>query len=535
MVPAMFGLPARWVTTVAAFIVLFSSFGHAKPRRVRLDLRRTTVVGDVSERFLSVAVDMDQLVGGTFWDPAGGPSQVDIPPYDFSRTHLRRLAGALAPAYMRLGGSASDRTFYDVTDPPLGMTPDPYDERLTRAQWNGAMAFANDLGFAVIVTLNAGPGPRAPDGRWTDDNARALLTYAAARSDPVAVLELGNEPNLFAVRAELPGYTAEDYARDLGAFVELRDAVLPAALVSAPGNIFTRGQGEELLPGAMLVFGPRTTETLPLVGSRIDIVAYHYYAAISTRCPASGPRVDTPTALEGPYLDGIDEPTHLVGALRDAHATGKPLWITESGGQSCGGQIGVADRFVNSFWFLNTLGRTAHTNQQVFVRQTLSGSSYGLLDEITLTPRPDYWAALLWRRVMGTRVLAAPDVSDDPALRVFAHCHRDGARGATAALVLNTSTTTSARVRVRRTSRKRPGLRWVVTAPALDATTILVNGVSPQQDVVGTPILPAAVPVRGAFTLPPTSYAFVVVPAARNARCVGEQAASRRAERATMR
>jgi hypothetical protein len=28
-----------------------------------------------------------------------------------------------------------------------------------------------------------------------------------------------------------------------------------------------------------------------------------------------------------------------------------------------------------------------------------------LLDENTLAPRPNYWAALLWRRLMGTTVL----------------------------------------------------------------------------------------------------------------------------------
>jgi hypothetical protein len=40
---------------------------------------------------------------------------------------------------------------------------------------------------------------------------------------------------------------------------------------------------------------------------------------------------------------------------------------------------------------------------------TLAASEYGLLDPTTFAPRPNYWAALLWRRLMGTTVLdAAP-------------------------------------------------------------------------------------------------------------------------------
>jgi heparanase 1 len=35
------------------------------------------------------------------------------------------------------------------------------------------------------------------------------------------------------------------------------------------------------------------------------------------------------------------------------------------------------------------------------------GGGYELVDKVTFTPNPDYWAALLWQRLMGTRVLNA--------------------------------------------------------------------------------------------------------------------------------
>lgn len=506
----------RVAAMVSLLLAPFAVAPAAAADTVRVDPRRTTAAATVSERFLSFAVDMDQLVGGTFWDPAGGPDEVDVPPYDFDRTALHNLTAALAPAYLRLGGSASDVTFYDVLEPLAGTTPAPYQERLTSAQWDGAATFARDLGLEIILTLNAGPGPRDANDVWLPDNARTLLTYVASRGDPVTVLEFGNEPNLFAVRAGLAGYTAADYARDLETFAALRDELLPAAWIGAPGSIYTRTQGEDILPG--LVFGPRAADVLPLVGGLVDLVEYHYYAAISTRCPL-GPRVDAATALDAAYLDGIDEPTELVTALRDAHAPGKPIWLTESGGQSCGGQIGVGDRVVNSFWFLTTLGRMARSGQEVFVRQTLSGSTYGLLDEVTLTPRPDYWAALLWRRLMGTTALAPKRSPANTALRVFAHCQRDGSSGAVTVLALNTSRTETVQLRMKRATRRTPGALYLVTAPDLEGAEVRLNGTPLVAAADGTPPAFAPQPLAGRFDLPPASYAFVVVPNAKARGC----------------
>lgn len=141
------------------------------------------------------------------------------------------------------------------------------------------------------------------------------------------------------MRAGLPGYTAADHARDFTTLAALRAELLPATRLGAPGNIYTLGQGEDILPG--LIFGPRSGDMLALVGGLAGIVEYHDYTAISTRCPL-GPRVDATTALDAAYLDGIDEPSGLVGTLRDAHAPGKAIWLTESGRQSCGDRSGSA-------------------------------------------------------------------------------------------------------------------------------------------------------------------------------------------------
>ena len=69
------------------------------------------------------------------------------------------------------------------------------------------------------------------------------------------------------------------------------------------------------------------------------------------------------------------------------------------------------------------------------MHNTLAASDYALIDEATLRPRPNYWSAVLWRRLMGTTVLDA-GASSTPGLYLYAHCLR-GKPGGVALLAIN--------------------------------------------------------------------------------------------------
>ena len=88
-------------------------------------------------------------------------------------------------------------------------------------------------------------------------------------------------------------------------------------------------------------------------------------------------------------------------ALRDRFEPGKPIWLTETGETGCGGNP-WASTFTDTFRYVEQLGRVARLGVQVVMHNTLSASDYALIDEDTLEPRPSYWAALLWKRLMGT-------------------------------------------------------------------------------------------------------------------------------------
>ena len=64
-----------------------------------------------------------------------------------------------------------------------------------------------------------------------------------------------------------------------------------------------------------------------------------------------------------------------------------------------------ASTFTDSFRYLNQLGSLAQRGVQIVMHNTLDSSDYGLLDERDYEPRPNFWAAVLWRRLMGTGAL----------------------------------------------------------------------------------------------------------------------------------
>ena len=59
------------------------------------------------------------------------------------------------------------------------------------------------------------------------------------------------------------------------------------------------------------------------------------------------------------------------------------------------------------------------------IRQNLIGADYALLNADG-TPRPDYYASLLWKKYMGQNVLKVNFDNEDSPLRFYSHCSRFG-------------------------------------------------------------------------------------------------------------
>jgi hypothetical protein len=147
----------------------------------------------------------------------------------------------------------------------------------------------------------------------------------------------------------------------------------------------------------------------------------------------------------------------------------------------------------------------------VVAHNTLAASDYGLLDETSLRPRPNYWAALLWHRLMGTTVL---DAGAHEGTHLYAHCRR-GVPGAVTLLAINTDRTTAATLRLPGSSE-----RYTLSADDLQGAEAKLNGtvleLGPNDEL---PQLAAVTSPPGAVEIAPATITFLTVADAKNPAC----------------
>ena len=103
------------------------------------------------------------------------------------------------------------------------------------------------------------------------------------------------------------------------------------------------------------------------------------------------------------------------------------------------------------------------------MHNTLAASDYGLLNTDTFEPRPNYWATLLWRRLMGATVLD-PHVRATPNIYPYAHC-LGGRPGGIALLIINAD-----RHRTFDIGLPTAAERYTLTAKQLEDTSVQLNG-----------------------------------------------------------
>ena len=355
------------------------------------------------------------------------------PPIDLSNARLRKLAAALGPAYVRVSGTWANTTYFQNSDKPAPKTPPKgFNGVLTRQQWKGVVDFAHAVDAKIVTSFATSPGTRNAAGIWTPDQARQFLAYTKSIGGSIAAAEFMNEPTYAAMGGAPKGYDAAAYARDIAVFRPFIKQTAPEIVFLGPGSV---GEGISLAPPSMSML--KTEDLLKATGPAFDVFSYHSYGAVSKRCAAMGASATTTAgaALSEEWLSRADRIEAFYAGLRDQFEPGKPLWITETADAACGGNP-WASTFLDSFRYLDQLGRMSKRGVQVNIHNTLASSDYGLLDENTLAPRPNYWAALLWRKFMGTTVLDA-GASPAPSLHLYAHCLR-GQPGGVALLAINT-------------------------------------------------------------------------------------------------
>ena len=168
----------------------------------------------------------------------------------------------------------------------------------------------------------------------------------------------------------------------------------------------------------------------------MDVFSYHYYNGVSERGAAMGGHWPYEACLTEQYLDVAVNCAKQYVARRDRYVPGGQMWVTESGDAGCGGNT-WASSYADVPRTLNELGGFSAVTDGVIFHNTLASSDYGYLKHGTFLPRPNYFAVLLWNRLMGSTVYASGETIRQGA-HVYAHSRKDGKDGF-AYLVINNS------------------------------------------------------------------------------------------------
>ncbi len=419
---------------------------------VRLNPKGLEALRQIDPRLVSYNVEMTEVTGGTFWK-AYTEAQVDgteefpaildwsdmgnlqqwYDPIDTTNPRLIKLAKELGTAWVRVSGTWANKTYYDFEGKYAdGTVPEGFQNVLTLKQWQNLLDFVKAVDGKLLVSIANCPGIHAADEPMPFRQAELLFKTSKEYGVPICAAEFTNEPNLIAVSGLPQGYTAQDHARDHDLFGAWLKENYPECLFVGPctvGDVDMFGMGNDGAGGG-LAAGFQIVTTEELLGeykSPLDVFSYHYYNGVSERGAAMGGHWPYEACLTEQYLGVAALCAKQYTARRDRYVPGGQMWVTESGDAGCGGNT-WASTYADVPRTLNELGQFCTVTDGVIFHNTLASSDYGYLKHGTFLPRPNYFAVLLWNRLMGPTAYATGEEIREGA-HVYAHSRKDGKDG----------------------------------------------------------------------------------------------------------
>jgi len=489
------------------------------------------VIRTVNDKLMSYNVEMTEVTGGTFWkaytpEQIAGTEKFDVggagniaeamaslmqvyPPIDLYNEKLRKLANEFGPVWVRVSGTWATKTYYafDGEEAPEG-----YQNVLSKEQWIGVLDFVKAIGAKLLISVANCEGLHKAEEPWNPSQVEKIFALTKEYGATIDAVEFTNEPNMLDITGFPPNYTAENYVRDEDLFHRWVRDNYPGTLIVGPCN--TGGamgdeekQGEFAGGGVELLAGNNATCDDLMRGAQepLDVYSYHYYNGISERLEAVMPAMhwSSDKVLTEAYLNVAPLNCKLNIPYRDKYCPNGEMWVTESGDAGGGGDT-WASTYVDVFRTLNELGTFSTLTDGVIFHNTLASSDYGFLKHGTFDPRPNYFAVLLWNRIMGTTVYDTKEEIREGA-HVFAHSRRDGKDGV-AYCIINNSETEATTVELPKAAEV-----YKLHADTLRATVMKLNGKELVLDENNNVPEMAPVVVEGTLTLEPATMAFVVM------------------------
>ncbi|XP_075785621.1 heparanase isoform X3 [Pelodiscus sinensis] len=330
---------------------------------------------EVSPAFLSLTLDANLAREPRFVAILGSPK-------------LRTLARGLSPGFLRFGGT---RTDFLIFDPEKNSTLEERD--LWELQVNQGICGVRSIPTTVEELLLS---------QWPIQEKTLLREQAWKKYENTTI----TKPNSFRKKSGIyiDGFQlGQDFIHLyhlLRNYSSYRNSKLYGPDVGQP-----RKNTQKLLK-SFLKSG----------GKVIDSVTWHHYY-VNGR---SATREDflSPEVLET-FITAVTDVLQIV----DGTVPGKKVWLGETSSAYGGGAPRLSNTYVAGFMWLDKLGLSARLGIDVVMRQVFYGAGTYHLVDANFEPLPDYWLSLLYKKLVGTKVLKVGLKGADPKkLRVYLHC-----------------------------------------------------------------------------------------------------------------
>ena len=501
-------------------------------KTINLNPSAAKMIRTIDPRIVSYNVEMTEITGGTFWK-AYTPEQIAgteaFPPmtmeqlgnlqqwYDpinMTSSRLINLGKALGTAWVRVSGTWANKTYYDFEDKYApGEVPAGFQNILKKQQWLDLLDYVRAIDGKLLISFANCPGIHDAETPWSPWQAKLIMDLSIEYGVPVNAIEFSNEPNLMDTSGFPKGYKAEHFRRDqeiCHAWIKENypDVLIVGPSATDPSVIEeNRREGEtSSKSGAGIgdaISGCVTThELMSEYKVPLDVFSYHCYNGNSERLASIMPAShwDVSEAGGDDYLAMAGRVLKAYVPYRDKYAPGAQIWITESGDAGGGGNT-WGSTYLDVLRTLNELGTYGTIADGIIFHNTYASSDYGWLKHGTFDPRPNYFAVLMWNRIMGTTVYDAGVEG-----HIYCHSRKDGKDGF-AYLVINNDLENTVTVEI-------PGEATVYALAGRDgmrSSVMTLNGRDLLDDGNGNlPDLSGAV-VTGKVEVAPGSCAFIVV------------------------
>ncbi|KAK2167330.1 hypothetical protein LSH36_29g02084 [Paralvinella palmiformis] len=443
--------------------------------------------------------------------------------FNTSSAKIQALAKGLAPAFFRIGGNEADILIFNRTTGVVNDIDkdwaqysssddtDWYDEDLdydtsfteskdswtnftmTARQWDQLNTFTKTVGWNLLFDLNV---LLRKGQEWDSSNALELMAYSIRQNYTQNLnFELGNEPNAF---QHSINYTL--------APVQLGKDFLQLHYLLKQSSSFSRFFSHSLL------VGPDTTRPTSDHAKVIDYLRKYYM---------NGRQAKAADFVNPEILDLFPQQAARVKAvIKEVGLEYKPLMLGETGSCWGGGAPHLSNRYAGGFLWLDKLGIAARMGHSVVMRQTFYEGNYGLIGT-DLFPSPDYWLSLLYKILVGTRVLHVATDDKSGRVRVYAHCtalsRSHYPKGSVTVYVLNLHTSPMQLTLNSVLSSKMKHVYWFTphSHKGFSSEYVDINGKKMEllDDVIFPKVMPK-ITTDVKITLPQTSFGFIVIPEA---------------------